>query len=325
MIYPDHRSVALESGDTLPYWRLVLATGAVPHLPPIPGLYPHAITMWSVDDAQALQRASQESLRRAAKIADLETRREALSFVVVGGGATGVEIVGTMAQLLPRRMKTFGLDPADLRITLVEGRPGILYDLPERLRGIAKRRLERMGVTVATDALVSHVECATLALVDGRRIPAPVLVWAGGAKADPHAAAWGFSADPSGRLIADETLKASGFDDVYVIGDLSAARHPEDNRVLPMLAQMAIQEGPTTATNIVREATGRSPRPFEPHLRGEFVSIGPRWGVGVMYGLQLTGIPAIVMKRITYVKYWLQVGRIRLAWKRMREMLTMQH
>jgi NADH dehydrogenase len=92
-----------------------------------------------------------------------------------------------------------------------------------------------------------------------------------------------------------------------------------------MLAQMAIQEGPTTAKNIAREAKGEGLRAFEPHIRGEFVSIGPRWGVGVMYGLQLTGVPAIVMKRITYVKYWLQVGGVRLAWKRGREMLGMRH
>lgn len=325
VVYPEHRTVALAGGETLTYWRLVLATGAVPIVPPIPGLSTHAITMWSVDDAQSLQRESQESFRRAATITDAETRREALSFVVVGGGATGIEIVGTMGQLLPKRMKAFGLDPADLRITLIEGRPDILYDLPERLRGIARARLERMGVTVLTDALVSSIQSANVNLVDGRSLPAPVLVWAGGAKADPHAAGWGFESDPSGRLLADELLKAPGYDDVYVIGDLSAARHPGTNRALPMLAQIAIQQGPSTAVNIAREASGQAPQPFEPHLRGEFVSIGPRWGVGVMYGLQLTSIPAIIMKRITYVKYWLQVGGLPLAWKRGREMLSMHH
>jgi NADH dehydrogenase len=325
VVYPEHGKVALTQGDTLDYWRLVLATGAIPHLPPIPGLSGGAITMWSVEDAQRLQAASQEAMRRAAMITDPATRRESLSFVVVGGGATGVEIVGTMAQLLPRRMKAFGLDPKDLDIYLIEGRPAILYDLPERLRKVARRRLERMGVTVVTDALVSSAEYGSVRLVDGREIPAPILVWAGGAKADPHAADWGFAADPSGRLLADEYLKAPGHDDVYVIGDLSAARHPQTHRALPMLAQMAIQEGPTVAESIARESQGRSPVAFEPHLRGEFVSIGPRWGVGVMYGAQLTGLPAIIMKRITYVKYWLQVGGLRLAWKRGKEMLAMQH
>ena len=325
LVYPDHGMVALDGCDTIEYWRLVVATGAVPSVPPIPGLSPHAITMWSVEDAQRLQASAQDAFRRAATIADRETRRETLSFVVVGGGATGVEICGTMARLLPKRMRAFGLEPEDLRVHLVEGRPDILYDLPERLRGIARGRLESMGVTVHTGALVSSVESATVNLVGGESIEAPVLVWAGGAKADPHAAAWGFDTDPAGRILADEYLKAPGFADVYVIGDVAAARHPETKGALPMLAQMAIQEGPATAQNIVREARAEGIEPFQPHIRGEFVSIGPRWGVGVMYGLQLTGIPAIVMKRITYVKYWLQVGGPRLAWKRGREMLTMHH
>lgn len=324
LIYPEQRTVALEGGDTLEYWRLVIATGAVPRLPPIPGLSPHAITMWSVEDAQRLQRETQEAFKRAIKIDDRQTRQEALSFVVVGGGATGVEIVGTMAQMLPKRMDVFGLDPEDLSVHLVEGRPDILYDLPQRLRSVARRRLERMGVAVHTGSPVSRVEAGTLHLVDGTSIPAPVLVWAGGAVADPHVAKWGFETDPAGRVLVGEDLKVRGHDDIYAIGDVAAFRNPQTNRVLPMLAQMAIQEGPHAAHNIAQESRGDATLAFEPHFRGEFVSIGPRWGVGVMFGIQLTGIPAIVMKRITYVKYWLQVGGVRLAWKRLKELLSMQ-
>ena len=88
--------------------------------------------------------------KEAATVPDAATRRDVLSFAVVGGGATGVEITGTLAQLLPRRMRANGLDPADLRITLIEGRPDILYDLPPKQRARAVRRLERMGVGVAT-------------------------------------------------------------------------------------------------------------------------------------------------------------------------------
>ncbi|MBE0477428.1 MAG: FAD-dependent oxidoreductase, partial [Coriobacteriia bacterium] len=130
--------------------------------------------------------------------------------------------------------------------------------------------------------------------------------------------------DNAGRLIVDAELKTPGYDDIYAIGDVAAAKHPETKATLPMLAQMAIQQGPHTAQNLLREARGQEPAPFEPHTRGEFVSVGPSWGVGWMYRFNLTGVPAIVMKRITYVKYWLQVGGIGLAWKRTREMLAMQ-
>ncbi len=310
-------------GERVRYWRLVLATGAVPAMPPIPGLAERALTMWSVDDAQELQRRTAEAFKTAAKIADREERRRILSFTVVGGGATGVEVVGTLAQLLPRRMRADGLDPADLRVTLVEGRPEILYDLPSKQRARAVARLERMGAVVVTGQMVSAVEGEELVLADGSRVPARILVVAAGAKADPHAMDWGLSADNGGRLVVGPDLRAEGLAEVYVIGDVAAARHPDDNRTLPMLAQMAIQEGPHAADNILREARGEEPAPFKPHLRGEFVSVGPRWGVGWMYGTNLTGIPAIFMKRVTYVKYWLQAGGIRLAWKRTIEMLSM--
>jgi NADH dehydrogenase len=129
--------------------------------------------------------------------------------------------------------------------------------------------------------------------------------------------------DPGGRIIVDEHLKTPGHEAVYAIGDVAAARHPDTGRVLPMLAQIAIQQGPHAAQSILREASGQTSEPFQPHFRGEFVSVGPTWGVGWMYSLKLRGIPAIVMKRITYLKYWLQVGGFGLMWRRLVEMVRM--
>lgn len=324
-VRPAEHAVVIGDGDgeVVPYWRLVIATGAIPFLPPVPGIKEHAITMWSVEDAKKLQHRILESFREAATIADRDRRREVLCFAVVGGGATGVEIMGTLARLLPVRMREQGLDPADLQLRLVEGRPDILYDLQPRLRHIAIQRLESMGVQVVTGSMVDRIEEGAIRLKNGSMVCANTLVWAGGAKADPHAIDWGLQAAPDGRLVVDQYLKPEGFDDIYVIGDVAHARHPKTNKTLPMLAQVAIQEGPHTASNILREARGEAPTPYQPHLRGEFVSIGPRTGVGWMYGLQLTGIPAITMKRITYLKYWFQVGGVGLTWRRTREMVSM--
>ena len=91
-----------------------------------------------------------------------------------------------------------------------------------------------------------------------------------------------------------------------------------------MLAQFAISQSQHTAGNILRELRGAKPTPYHPHQHGEFVSVGPRWGVGWMFGLNVSGIPAIFMKRLTYVLYWWQIGGVPLAWKRTREMLSMQ-
>jgi NADH dehydrogenase len=324
-VQPSTHEVVIGSwdGDRLGYWRLVLATGAVPWVPPVPGLAEHALTMWSVEDAQELQTRTADLFKEAARIPDADTRREVLSFAIVGGGATGVEVVGTLAQLLPRRMKANGLDPADLRITLIEGRPDILYDLRPALRARAVSRLERMGVRVATSSPVAGVDAERITLEDGSAIPARVVVVATGARADPHAMDWGLRADASGRLCVGLDLLADHVEGIYVIGDVAAARDPATGRTLPMLAQMAIQEGKHTAENILAEARGEATTPFVPNMRGEFVSVGPRWGVGWMFGRDLSGIPAILMKRVTYVKYWLMVGGVPLAWKRTVEMLSM--
>ncbi|MDZ4180339.1 MAG: FAD-dependent oxidoreductase [Coriobacteriia bacterium] len=313
-----------EPGQEVEYWRLVIATGAIAFVPPVPGLAEHAGTMWSVEDAQELQRRIETTFRRAAMVADREERRRILSFTVIGGGATGVEIVGTLGQMLPQRARDAGLEAEDLRVRLIEGRPEILYDLPAAQRAKAVRRLESMGVELILGSMVGSVDEAGVHLADGRRIDSSVLVFCGGAKPDPDAVDWGLETDNGGRLVVDETCRCVGHPEIYAVGDVASFRDAKDGRILPMLAQFAIRQAQHVTGNIVNEARGETPERYVPHMHGEFVSVGPRWGVGWMFGINISGVPAIVMKRLTYILYWWQVGRIPLAWKRLREMLAMQ-
>jgi NADH dehydrogenase len=309
--------------EEISYWRLVIATGAIAFVPPVPGLAERAITMWSVEDAQELQRRLDARMRAAVKISDPAERRLLLSVVVVGGGATGVEMTGTLAHMLPQRLRSFGLDPAEYSVTLVEGRPDVLYDLSTSLRQRAKRRLAKLGVRLQLGSMVARVEGETLHLADGTELHAPVLVFCGGARPDPDAVSWDLQFDSSGRLLVDECCRAQGHDDIFAVGDVAAFRNPADSKVLPMLAQFAIREAAHVAEAICGEARGKPCGPYRPRMLGEFVSIGPTWGVGWALGVRMSGLPAIVMKRLTYVIYWLKVGGISLAWKRTREMLAM--
>lgn len=317
------RVVRVGEGNEIPYWRLVVATGAIPSVPPVPGLKEHGLTMWSVHDAQELQKRFAEQFRLAARLPSVEQRRDALSITVCGGGATGVEIIGTIGQLLPKRAAELGLDPGDLRMSLIEGRPDILYDLPDPQRALARRRLERLGVELHTGSMVSQVTASSVELADGRVVPASILVWCGGAAADPDAKKWAFKVDNANRIIVRQDLRAEEHDDVYALGDVASFRDPKSNRTLPMLAQFAIRQAQHAADNIIAELEGRPTTPFVPHMHGEFVSIGPSWGVGWMWNWKLSGIPAIIMKRLTYVLYWWQVGGVPLAWKRTRELMAM--
>jgi NADH dehydrogenase len=305
----------------LDYWRLVLATGAIPHIPPIPGLVEAAATMWSVRDAQFLQRRIERAFETAVTVADPEERRRALSFAVIGAGATGVEMAGAIAAVLPRMIRRAGYDPSQMKLTLIEARPDILYDLPETLRARARARLRKMGIELVLGHGLVRVENGTAHLEGGLEVPAAVIVWCGGAQADPDAADWGLAADNSGRLVCDASLKAKGQDDIYVVGDVAAFHDPRDGKVLPMLAQFAISGAAATADNVLREVRGDAPRPFVPRMHGEFVSVGPRWGVGWMFRFSIWGWPVVAMKRLTYVIYWVQVGSYRLAWSRTRQLL----
>jgi NADH dehydrogenase len=309
----------------IPYWRLILCTGAIPWFPPVPGLKENAITMWSVDDALKLQRAIEEAFRTGVTMCDPHKRTCAISVTVVGGGATGVEIVGTVADRMPAMIRKAGHDPRELTVTLIEGRPDILYDLPEGGRIKARRRLERMGVKVMLGRKLERVENDIAYLEGGVEVPSPVLVWCGGAHADPDAAEWGLESDNSGRLVCDEYLRAKNHPAIYVVGDVAAFRDPATNRVLPMLAQFAIREAEHTAESVLREVRELPLEPFKPNMHGEFVSVGPKWGVGWMFHISVSGWFAIVMKRLTYVMYWIQVGSFRLAWKRTVQMLRMRH
>jgi NADH dehydrogenase len=306
------------------YWRLVLATGAVAFVPPVTGLAENAVTMWSVEDAQELQRRIEAAFKHAATLHDRGERSRAMSFTVIGGGATGIEIVGTLGQMLPRRARDAGLDPDDLRVRLIEGRSDILFDLPKPQRAKAVARLERLGVELVLGEMVEHVEPEAVVLRSGLRVDASVLVFCGGARPDPDAVDWGLDIETSGRLTCDEYLRSVRHEDIYIVGDVAAFHDPKTNRILPMLAQFAIRQAEHTADNLLREARGEPITPFVPNMHGEFVSVGPSWGVGWMFGRNISGIPAILMKRLTYVLYWFSVGGVRLAWRRTREMLAMQ-
>jgi len=266
-IDPHRQTLTTSDGNEVSYWRIAVCTGAVPSVPPIPGLADHAITMWSVADAQELQRRVNAQLKLAARMPETAQRQEALSVTVCGGGATGIEIIGTIGQLLPKRAAEIGLDPEDLRMSLVEGRPEILYDLPESQRRKAAGRLERQGVRIYAGSMVERVTADAVVLANGTNVPATVLVWAGGAKADPHAALWGFELSNSRRIVTTEDLKAKGFDSAYALGDVAEFRSQTSNRALPMLAQFAIREAQHTAENILREIEGQPTQRYVPPVQ----------------------------------------------------------
>jgi NADH dehydrogenase len=280
---------------SIPYDFLVLATGSVSHYFGVPGAAQHAFPLKTMEQGIALRNHILGCFERAAHEPSAEGRRRALTFAIVGGGPTGVEFAGALAELIrgPLVRDFPGLDPREVRVALLEARESIPPGLPERLRAYTEGRLRRMGVEVRARAAVGEVTPHAVHLRDGVAIPTETVVWTAGVRGDPAAQAWGLPTARDGRVKVLPTLQVPGHPQVYVVGDLASVE--EDGRPLPMVAPVAIQQGAAAARNILRQVGGAEPLPFRYRDRGTMVTIGRNAAVACLGRRCFSGFPAWVV------------------------------
>jgi len=226
---------------------------------------------------------------------DAERRRRLLTLAIVGGGPTGVEFAGALAELLhgPFVKDYPTLDFQEVQVVLLEAMDSLLPDLPERLRAYALARLRQMEVEVRLQAMVSQVTPEAVHLSDGTTMPTETVVWTTGVRGDPQVQGWGLPTAHNGRVAVLPTLQVPGHPEVYVIGDLACVE--EDGRPLPMMGPVAIQQGEAAARNIVRQMAGQTPLPFHYRDRGTMVTIGRNAAVAHPFGRAFTGVSAWVL------------------------------
>lgn len=287
--------VVRTDGPDFPYDYLILATGTVDHFFGISGAAEHAFSLKSLEQAITLRNHILGCVEQAALEADAATCSRLLSFAIVGGGPTGVETAGALAELVqgPVRKDFPRLDLTQARITLVEAASRLLPTLPEPLGVYAAKRLQEMGVDVRLDSPVSRITPDELYLQDGAAIPSCTTIWAAGVQGDPQAQVSGFPLAARGRVAVEQTLQVPGHPEVYVIGDL--AYFEEDGSPLPMVAQVALQGGVHAARNIERQMSGEEPLPFRYHDRGTMATIGRNQAAAHAFGRNFTGFPAWVL------------------------------
>ncbi|MHB1837331.1 MAG: NAD(P)/FAD-dependent oxidoreductase [Solirubrobacteraceae bacterium] len=286
----DNALVALSTGEELEYDRLVLAAGGEDDHFGNAKLAGATLSLKSVSAAQRLRNHVLASLEHAAR-ADGEAQRRAwLTFVVVGGGPTGVEFAGALLELLAL---VLGRDYPDLapgmaRVILVEGGDRLLAAMPERLGRYAQRVLVRRGVEVITSTLVREPTPDGVQLSDGRTIQSRTIVWSAGVRAVTIDGASQLAAGRTGRLEVDERLRLAGSDCAFAIGDLAAAHC--DGQLLPMVSPPAMQAGRYVARVILAEAgAGEDPGPFRYRDKGTMAVIGRNAAVASIGPLRLTG------------------------------------
>jgi len=291
-------------GLTIPYDYLILATGSVSHFFGVPGAAECAFPLKTLEQGIVLRNHILGCFEQAAYVPDAERRQRLLTFAIVGGGATGVEFAGALAELIrgPLARDYPTLDFRKVRVVLLEARDRLLPGMPERLQTYALKRLRRMGVEVRLQAAVSRVAHDAVHLQDGTVIPAETTVWTAGVRGDPQVANWGLPTARGGRVAVLPTLQVPDHPEVYVIGDL--AYFEEEGRPLPMVAPVAIQQGIAAARNILRQIAGEPPVPFRYRDPGSMATIGRNAAVVQLGRWTFTGFPAWVL--------WLGVHLLRL-------------
>jgi NADH dehydrogenase len=287
--------VELDGDEPLPFDYLVVGAGAVTHYFGIPGASDYGYPLYTLDDAIALRNHILECFEAADADPSL-VDDGVLTFVVVGGGPTGVEVAGALAELFTNVLrKDFPrLDVSRARVVLVEMGDRLLAPFTPASAAHAAEILGDRGVEVWTGETVASVEPARVTLASGREISAQTLIWAAGVQANPLAAGLGLETTKSGRIVVDVTERVVGHDNVFAVGDVAAIVDRRHNEALPMLAPVAMQSGKHAAKEIAAAVAGSHlQRPFHYRDKGTMATIGRRAAVAELpFGIRLWGTPA---------------------------------
>ncbi len=286
----EARQVQTDRGP-MEYDALILGLGSVPHFFGVEGAEEHAFPLRWMDDAIPLRHQVLTRFEAAAHARDPEERRRLLTFLVVGGGPTGVEYAGALAELIfgPLLRDYPAIPPDDVRVALVEASDRLLAGMPDKLGRYAAERLGHKRVEVVFDAEVRRVRPDGVDLADGSEIATETVVWTAGVQGDPEAASWGLPVARSGRVRVTQELNLADRPEVFVIGDL-AYLEDDQGRPLPQVAQVAIQQGRRAAKNAMALLEGRQLRPFEYVDPGMLAVIGRNAAVAHVFGRAFRGL-----------------------------------
>lgn len=283
------------------YDQLVLACGMVVNTEVLPGAATHSYALKTLGDAMALRNRLIAQLERAEVEPDAQRRRELLSFAILGGGFSGVEVAGETFDLLTDALPFYrSLRRDDLRVTIIQGGDRILPELPQSLGETARKRMSARGIEIRTNTRAKAVTELGVELEDGTLIRAGTVVCTIGNTTDPLIAGCGLPME-RGRLRTQADLRVVGQDNVWAVGDCAFVPNAFDGKPSPTLAQFAVRQARQLARNICHAAAGRPTRPFSYRALGLFAAIGRHNAVGLVLGLRFDGFVAWFLWRGIYL------------------------
>lgn len=307
----DFNERCLTSAEhTYRYDYLVIGTGSKPTFFGIPGAEQYAFTLWSYEDAVKLKEHTLAMFRQAAAERNADKRRKLLSFIVVGAGFTGVEMIGEMAEYTKELSREFYIDPAEVQLHVIDMAKKILPILPDDLIKKAEKRLHKLGVNIITDSKITGVKPDCVCLGD-REISGRTIVWTAGVEGSDLANKVELERKGRARIATNPYLQTVDHENVYVVGDNIFYIPEGATNPVPQMVENAELAAPLIAENIVADLNGKPKKTYKPTFHGTMVSIGSRYGVAYVgvpkMMMKLSGFFAMFVKHMINMLYLFQV------------------
>jgi NADH:quinone reductase (non-electrogenic) len=298
----DLEKQCVKAGDReFPYHHLIVALGGEPAYFGIPGVEEHAISMKGIGTAEEIRNRVIERYEETT-LARGEVPDSKLTFVVIGGGATGVEVASELHELVHEVLAPDypNINPHRIRIVLVDRNEQILKELDPALRRTARKKLAELRIEVINNVKAQEITADMVVLDDGREIETENAIWTAGFRASEKLDDLGLPHDARTGLKVDAYLRVEGYDNVWGIGDCAATIEKDGNPVPPN-AQAATQEGRAVATNVLATIDHRELEPFDYKPLGQLVEMGSEFAVNEVLGIKFSGLMAALFWRATYL------------------------
>lgn len=301
------------------YDYLVIGAGSEPAFYGVEGAQEFGHTLWSYEDAVNLKEHIHNMFRLAEKKSSLEERQRLLTFVVAGGGFTGIEMAGELGEYKEELCRIYDVAQSEVKLYVVDMLPKILPMLPSDLIKKSEDRLKKLGVEILNNVSITKVNEESVELGEGKIIPTKTLIWNAGVQASGFASKLGLTLGKRGRIQTNEFLQTIDYSEVYAVGDNAYLEEEKSPQGIPQIVETAIQTGAVIAHNIHAEVTKGSKKAFKSNYHGYMVSIGGRYAVANLgsnnnLNIKLSGFMAMLMKHLVNIHYLLEVAGFNRIW-----------
>jgi len=315
----DFKNNVLKSKDnTYEYDYLVIGAGCKPTYFGIKGAEEFCHKLWSFEDAVALKSHILNMFRKAVKETNKEERKKLLTFIVVGGGFTGVEMMGELGEWKERLCKDFYIEEEEVTLILADDLPKILPNFPDKLQAKTKKRLNKLGVTVLVNAGITEVTPDTATIRNNGLVDTYTVIWTAGVEGSDIIGKMDIAQKGRKRIVTDDKLQSLDYKNVYVVGDNIFFIPEGEERPLPQMVENAEESAALIAHNLYIDIKGGEKKSYKPSFHGAMVCIGGKYGVANVGAgknfFALSGFFALFVKHFINIVYFIQVAGFNKCW-----------